>query len=511
VAQTGGNPAATDDREGDWLDVALARAAGAAPVSGNRIRVLRDGPENFPAWLEAIASARRYIYFETYIFRGDRTGQQFVDALCARARDGVQVRVLYDWLGSFSTRSRVWRTLREAGVEVRCFNPFDWSSPLGWVHRDHRKTVSVDGQVAFVSGLCVGDAWAGDPAKNIPPWHDTGVQIEGPAVADVEQAFARVWATVGAPIPDGERLRRAEMSVVGDSRLRVISDEPGTAGLLRLDQFIASAARQSLWITDAYFAGTPPYVQALRAAALDGVDVRLLVPGSSDIAVLQPVSRAGFRALLEAGIRVFEWKGPMLHAKTAVCDGRWARVGSTNLNVVSWLNNYELDVALEDTRFAGKMEELFLTDLENSTELVLSGKRLRSSVPRPRGQRMPRRVRGSAGRAAAGALRVGNTVSAAISERRTLESGDRRMVLLGGLALLVVAVLWAVFPRVLGIPVAAILGWLGLSLLWKAWRLRRPPQTSSPASLPTVPDGSASVPSKQSARAAAPVRRDASS
>jgi len=433
-----------------------------------------------------------------------------VDALCARARDGVQVRVLYDWLGSFSTRSRVWRTLREAGVEVRSFNPFDWSSPLGWVHRDHRKTVSVDGRVAFVSGLCVADAWAGDPAKGIAPWHDTGVQIEGPAVADVEHAFARVWATVGAPIPEGERVRRAEMPLVGDTRLRVISDEPGTAGLLRLDQFIASAARRSLWITDAYFAGTPPYVQALRAAALDGVDTRLLVPGSSDIPALQPFSRAGFRALLEAGIRVFEWKGPMLHAKSAVCDRMWARVGSTNLNIVSWLSNYELDVALEDARFAGQMEEMFLADLENSTELVLSGKRLRSAVPRPRGQRMPRRVRGSAGRAAAGALRVGNTVSAAISERRTLESGDRRMVFLGGLALLAVAVLWAVFPRVLGIPVAVILGWLALSLLWKAWRLRRPPQTTSPASLPTVHTGSAAVPPSTSARGSAPIRSDAS-
>ena len=509
MTQTGGSPA-TDERQGDWLDVALARAAGAAPVSGNRIRVLRDGPENFPAWLEAIASARRYVYFETYIFRGDRTGRMFVDALCARARDGVRVRVLYDWLGSFSTRSRIWRTLREAGVEVRSFNPFDWSSPLGWVHRDHRKTVSVDGRVAFVSGLCVGDAWAGDPSKNIPPWHDTGVQIEGPAVADVEHAFARVWATVGAPIPEGERVRRAEMPGLGDTRLRVISDEPGTAGLLRLDQFIASAARQSLWITDAYFAGTPPYVQALRAAALDGVDVRLLVPGSSDIAVLQPVSRAGFRALLEAGIRVFEWKGPMLHAKTAVCDGRWARVGSTNLNIVSWLSNYELDVALEDARFAGQMEELFLADLENSTELVLSGKRLRSAVPRPRGQRMPRRVRGSAGRAAAGALRVGNTVGAAISERRTLESGDRRMVFLGGLALLGLAVLWGVFPRALGIPLAVVFGWLGLSLLWKARRLRRPRQSASPASLPTVGDGSAAAPPNAPARESAPLRSDAS-
>jgi cardiolipin synthase len=508
VADTDGHPASSG-READWLDVALARAAGAAPVTGNRIELLRDGPENFPAWLEAIGAAHRYVYFETYIFRGDRTGELFVQALAARARAGVQVRVVYDWAGCLGTPSRVWRALREAGVEVRCFNPFDWSSPLGWVHRDHRKTVSVDGRVAFVSGLCVGDAWAGDPGRDIPPWRDTGVQIEGPGVADVEQAFARVWATVGAPLPEDERRPRAEMEALGDMRLRVISDEPGTAGLLRLDQFFASAARQSLWITDAYFAGTPPYVQALRAAALDGVDVRLLVPGASDIPTLQPFSRAGFRALLEAGIRVFEWKGPMLHAKTAVCDGRWARVGSTNLNVASWLSNYELDVALEDARFAGEMEEMFLSDLENSTELVLAGKRLRSAVPRPPAQRVPRRVRGSAGRAAAGALRVGNTVSAAISERRTLESGERRMVFFGGLALMVLAVLWAAFPRVLSVPVALIMAWLGLSLLWKAWQLRKPPQTASPASLPSVHDGATAVPPTASARGSAPLRSDA--
>jgi cardiolipin synthase len=499
VAETKAQPA-HDGRESDWLDTALARAAGAAPVSGNCIRLLKDGPENFPAWLEAIASAREYVYFETYIFKSDRTGRQFADALCARAREGVQVRVLYDWLGSFGTSSRLWRMMRDAGVQVRCFNPFDWSSPLGWVHRDHRKTVSVDGRVAFVSGLCVGDAWAGDPAKGIAPWHDTGVQIEGPAVADVEQAFARVWATTGEPLPDGELRPRSRMTTAGDTRLRVISDEPGTAGLLRLDQFIASAARRSLWITDAYFAAPPPFVQALRAAALDGVDIRLLVPGSSDIPAIQPFSRAGFRALLEAGIRVFEWKGPMLHAKTAVCDGQFARVGSTNLNVASWLSNYELDVALEDARFAGKMEEMFLSDQENSTELVLSGKRLRSAVPRPPSLRVPRRVRGSAGRAAAGALRVGNTVGAAISERRTLEGGERRMVFSGGLALLALAVLWALFPRVVGVPVAVVLGWLGLSLLWKAWRLRTPGATTSPASLPTTLDGATGVPPPASKR-----------
>ena len=172
-------------------------------------------------------------------------------------------------------------------------------------------------------------------------------------------------------------------------------------GLLRLDQTVAGAARQTLWLTDAYFAAPPSYVQALRAAAMDGVDVRLLIPGSSDIPALQPVSRAGFRSLLDAGIRIFEWKGPMLHAKTAVSDGRWSRVGSTNLNVASWLGNYELDVVLDDAPFAEQMEQMFLEDLENSTELVLAGRRLRSAGAAP--SRRPGSAGGSA--AAPGARR----------------------------------------------------------------------------------------------------------
>jgi cardiolipin synthase len=478
----------------DWLDVALARAAGATPVAGNQITLLRDGPENFPAWLDAIASARRYIYFETYIFRNDRTGRQFAEALIAKAREGVTVRVLYDWAGNLRGSHKLLRTFRDTGVQVRCFNPFDWASPLGWVTRDHRKTVSVDGRVSFVSGLCVADAWAGDPERNLPPWRDTGVRLAGPAVADVEHAFSRVWATAGVPLPNDERRPREEMENAGTTRLRIIGDEPGTAGLLRLDQYIAGAARRTLWLTDAYFAGTPTYVQALRAAALDGVDVRLLVPGASDIPTLQPVSRAGFRSLLDAGIRVFEWKGPMLHAKTAVADGRWARVGSTNLNIVSFLSNYELDVALDDEGFADQMEDMFLADLENSTELVLAGRRLQSAEPRPRIRRLPRPSRGSASRAAAGALRVGNTVGAAIRERRMLEGGERRMVFLGGVVLVVLAALWAVFPRVLAIPVAFLLAWLGLSLLWKAWRLRTPEKKRPPATLPAPVQGQQSGP-----------------
>jgi cardiolipin synthase len=308
-------------------------------------------------------------------------------------------------------------------------------------------------------------------------------------VADVEHAFSRAWQTVGPPLPDAERLPREQMAAAGKTRLRVIGDEPGTAGLLRLDQMVAGAARQTLWLTDAYFAAPPSYVQALRAAALDGVDVRLLVPGSSDLALMQPVSRAGFRALLDAGIRVFEWKGLMLHAKTAVCDGRWSRVGSTNLNIASWLSNYELDVVLDDAPFAEQMEDMFLEDLQNSTELILAGRRMRSRQPRPRPARLPRRIRGSAGRAAAGALRVGNTVGAVLTARRMVEGGEKRMVLLGGLVLLALASLWAVFPHLLAVPVVVVLAWGGLALVWRALRLRTPQRPEGERVLPAPPSG----------------------
>ena len=165
----------------------------------------------------------------------------------------------------------------------------------------------------------------------------------------------------------------------------------------------------------------PPYVQALRAAALDGVDVRLLVPGVSNLLAVSTISRAGYRTLLEAGIRVFEWNGPMLHAKTAVADGRWARVGSTNLNVVSWIGNYELDVAIEDAGFAAQMQDAYEADLCNATEIVLSPRnRVRPAVLAPRARRERGRLGGSASRAAAGALRIGNTVGAAITNHRVL-------------------------------------------------------------------------------------------
>jgi cardiolipin synthase len=355
---------------------------------------------------------------------------------------------------------------------VRCYNPPSLASPLGWLSRDHRKILTVDGRVGFVSGLCVGQAWVGDPARGIPPWRDTGVEVRGPAVREIEEAFAEMWALMGDPLPHPSLVRTDGIATAGETALRVVATVPNSAGLLRLDQLVAALARKRLWLTDAYYAGTPVYVQALRAAARDGVDIRLLVPSGTDIPLLRPLSRAGYRPLLEAGIRVFEWNGSMLHAKTAVADGRWARVGSTNLNPASWLGNCELDVIVEDEKFASDMEAMYLEDLTNATEVILD----RASVIHRRGAHAGAPAAGgggSAGRAAAGLLRIGNTVGAAVTNRRTLEPVECRIMLVGAVVLLIIGVLVAVFPKVAAYPIAAAALWLAGSLFYRIHRLRR--------------------------------------
>jgi len=456
-------------------DRAFSRAAGAPLLEGNHVRLLKDARENYPAWLDAIGAAKRRIHLESYIFQEDNTGRKFADALIRKAREGVRVRLIYDWVGGFGkTSRRFWNNLRAAGVEVRCYNPPRLDSPLGWLSRDHRKMLTVDGQVGFVTGLCIGRMWEGVPEKNIEPWRDTGIEVRGVAVADIERAFAQVWAMTGEPISEQELVNRDELRQAGHISLRVVASVPTTAGMFRLDQLVAALARKRLWLTDAYYAGMSTYVQALRAAAKDGVDVRLLVPNSTDIPILKPLSRAGYRPLLEAGVRVFEWNGTMLHAKTAVADGHWARVGSTNLNISSWFGNCELDVVVEDELFACEMEKMYLHDLTNATEVVLDA-RQKVRAPGKASHLHPVMTSGggSAGRAAAGAVRIGNAVGAAFTRRRVLEPVEARLMAGVGVLFLILATLVAFFPPVLVYPLCIIFVWFGVVLLCRGYKLHR--------------------------------------
>ncbi len=444
---------------------ALSRAAGAPLVAGNRVQLLIDGSAHFEAWAAMIESARHDVLLENYIIADDAVGRRFRDLLIERARAGVHVAVIHDWFGTLGNAGhRFFAPLRAAGVAVRAFNRPRVGSPLGWVGRDHRKLLAVDGRIGSVSGVCVAAKWLGDAAHGVAPWRDSGLLIEGPAVASIAVAFRDSWSGLGTPLPFDPAPASAPCGAVA---LRIIATQPAHGALFRLDSLIAAMATRSLWISDAYFVGIPTYVQALAAAATDGVDVRLLVPGSNNLPAVAALSRAGYRPLLEAGIRVFEWSGSMMHAKTAVADGRWARVGSSNLNLSSWLANCEIDAAVEDAGFATQMQAQYQRDLEHSTELVLQGRR-----PRPRG-RVARNLRGgSSSRAAASALRLANTVGAAIANRRVLGNSERGVLTVAGAALVVLAVLGFWVPQLLAWPLAAFAAWLGLSLLWR--RLRGP-------------------------------------
>ncbi|SCZ03590.1 phospholipase D-like domain-containing protein [Microvirga guangxiensis] len=453
------------------MERAFSRIADSDLRLGNAVRLLKDSKENYPVWLEAIRSAERVIHFENFIIANDETGRMFAEALMERARAGVKVRVLYDWLGSsFRALPAFWRRLREAGVEARVFNPPRLTDPF-WIRRNHRKLITVDGRIGFVSGLCISDSWEG--SKESEPWRDTGISVEGPMVADLDTAFAESWVLAGMrPIPRSQLPHADEIPHAGNVAARLISGEPGMFRTYRVDQFIAATAQRNLWLTDAYFVATTSYVQALGEAARDGVDVRLLVPGSSDVPALQPIVRAGYRSLIEAGIRVYEWNGSMLHAKTAVVDGRWARVGSTNLNFASWATNWELDVIIEDAGFAEAMEAMYLEDLANATEIVPGWQARRRRAKKMRSKRGQRMKRGGVRRLAAGALALSSSIGKAMGSR-SLTATETSSIAIIGFALLALAVLITFVPAIIVSPVVIGLVWFALALLIRAFRIKR--------------------------------------
>jgi phosphatidylserine/phosphatidylglycerophosphate/cardiolipin synthase-like enzyme len=452
---------------------AFLRTSGAPLVRGNSLRILRDGSENYPAWMKAIESARKSIHLEMYIIHNDNTGRRFRDLMAEKARQGVKVRVLYDWVGSHGPLAyRMWKSARDAGVEVRPANPLSLDSLLGWASRDHRKLLTIDGALAFISGLCMGDAWAGDPERGIAPWRDTGVEICGPAVADAEAAFAEAWKAAGGSISRAELPRREDLSRAGNVALRIVAASPETAGLYRLDLMVAASVCKTLWLSDAYFIGTSAYLQALRSAALDGVDVRVLVPHGSDIQWIANVSRTLYRSLLEAGVRVFEWNGPMMHAKTAVADGRWARIGSTNLNIASWIGNWELDVVIENENIGGQMSRMFLEDLANSTEIVLTRRnKVRLSQPLPTAREI-RTSSGSGKHVLTGVFRVGSAINAAVIGHRVLSRTESTSLLSISVVVLALASVALFLPKVIAYPVGAVFAWIGILLFSRGLRIR---------------------------------------
>lgn len=448
------------------LDLALDRAAGTRPIVGNTLDHHADSAAALEEMLRRIAVAERWIHLENYIIRDDHTGRRFADALAERARAGVRVRVLYDALGSFGTSHGYWSRLEQAGAAVRAFHPVLSTRPFEIFSRDHRKLLLVDGGRAMIGGLCIGDDWSGDPARGRQPWRDTMLTICGPAAAALDRAFGRIWARAGAPLPAEEFAAEAEPC--GTSTVRVVAGVPGQARIYRVVQLLAAVAAERLWITDAYLVAPPPLFASLLDAARGGVDVRLLVPGASDLPILRTFTRVGYRELLEAGVRIFEWKGPMLHAKTLLADRVWARVGSSNLNVSSLLTNYELDVVAECTALSDALAAQFRRDLASAREIVLRPRRIRRpalvgtpAVPDQPAGPAHKRSRYELSAVAVVALRrVAGGVRRAIAGTAALT-----FTVLGGLLLL--------FPKVMSVVLAAGAFWLALGFGLYGFQRRR--------------------------------------
>lgn len=467
-------PASPTPLEPARLPGLLDRVSGAPLLPDHELVLLRDSAEHEAATLALIASARHHIYLENYCLSTDAWGETLLAALQERARAGVRVCVLHDWLGSWRSLDRSWvHRLREAGGELHSFNPLTAGEPLGWLFRDHRKLLTVDGLRGMITGWCQSARWRGRPGEEA--WRDTGVWLQGSGIAVAESAFAETWRLAGglalismdspalpASPPDFACARTR-------AAVRVLVGRPQQQRLYHLDQLIIGLARDTLWLTDAYPVGTAAYLDSLAQAARAGVDVRLLVPGSTDLPLLGMLARSGYRALLDAGIRIYEWNGPMLHAKTAVVDGCWARVGSSNLNPASWLGNYEMDLVVEDAAFGQQMAQQFLADLERATEIVLdAGNRVRLTQPRQR-----RRRDGRAPRSSATTLRVSRAMAQAVRGERRLGPVDATLLAgTGGVGVLLsLLALWR--PAWIAWPLAVLGLWISSGLLRIAWRRYR--------------------------------------
>jgi cardiolipin synthase len=241
----------------------------------------------FKTMLDRIATARKRVHLENYIFRGDETGQRFADALAERARAGVEVRVIYDWFGSLSTPNSFWNNLRKAGCEVHAFGPPSPRRPLAFIRRDHRKLLVTDGRIATIGGLCIGDEWAGN--DSVEPWRDTAIELEGPIARELDRSFASIWRRAGGTaIPP---LDTETIQPVGDVVTRIIDGPPAHARVYRLYQLISALAERTIYVTGAYPLAPTPLRSALAAAARAGVDVRLLAPGRSDLPLLNQAAR----------------------------------------------------------------------------------------------------------------------------------------------------------------------------------------------------------------------------
>lgn len=328
---------------------------------GCTVTPLRDGGEVFPAMLEAIAAAKTTVSMETYILAADRIGNRFKEALLERAQAGVVVRLIYDAVGSFGLPASYVDELRAGGVQVVDFNPISpWRRRFQLGHRNHRKVIVVDDAVALTGGLNIADEYD-SLANGGGGWHDMHCRITGPIVLDLARMFRRTWLRAGGgpfrPIAPGSIAPPGD----GTSYTRLLDNTlRRQRGIVRRAYLhVIRSARKSVLIENAYFLPDRGMRRALSRAARRGVDVRVITPGSSDVRVIEWASLYVSRNMAKMGVKIFHWRGPMLHAKTATIDSAWSTIGSYNFDAQSRFSNLEVTVEVLDPEVAHQLTRNF--------------------------------------------------------------------------------------------------------------------------------------------------------
>ena len=365
----------------------IESVSGSPLTSGNKVTLLIDGPATYAAMFKAMENARDHINLETFIIEDDETGRRFADLLLKKQAEGVQVNLIYDSMGSYSTPAPFFQRLRDAGVQVVAFNPINpLKTRKSWslASPDHRKILIVDGNVVITGGVNISAVYASSPSgrsrlsggkqeKKPPiPWRDTDVQIEGPVVAEFQKLFLDTWERQkGAKL--SERNYFPDLKAEGNALVRAVGSSPGEANRLTFIMYVCAItfSENSLHLTNAYFVPDDETVKALGDAARRGVDVKIVLPGTTDSSLTLDAGRYHYSELLKAGVKLYERRNVLLHAKTAVIDNVWSTVGSTNMDFWSFSTNDEVNAVILSKEFAAEMEKMFADDLAESHEIRL--------------------------------------------------------------------------------------------------------------------------------------------
>ncbi|MFA6148146.1 MAG: phospholipase D-like domain-containing protein [bacterium] len=376
----------------------IESVSGSPLTSGNKVTLLVDGPATYDAMSKAMENARDHINLETYIFEDDETGRRFSVLLLKKQAEGVQVNIIYDSRGSFMTPAPFFQRLRDAGIQVVAFNPINpMKARKSWrlAHPDHRKLLIVDGKVAFTGGINIsavysdrfsgGSQLSGGKQDNATamPWRDTDVRVEGPVVAEFQKLFLDTWQRQKGPdLP--KRNYFPDLKAVGKSLVRAVGSSPGETNRLTFVLYVSAItfSENSLHLTNAYFVPDEETVDAIVAAARRGVDVKIVLPGNTDTSMTLNAGRYYYSKLLKSGVKLYERRDVLLHAKTAVIDNVWSTVGSTNMDFWSFSSNDEVNAVVLSKEFAAEMEKMFAGDLAKSHEIRLEKWKKRPVIDR---------------------------------------------------------------------------------------------------------------------------------